>query len=49
VVAAALEARLPQPVEDETAWFGESEEEFEEDDLETDEDDEDDSMSLSQA
>ena len=52
VVAAALEARLPQPVEDETAWFGETEEEFEEDDLETDDDDgddEDDTTGLSQA
>jgi len=49
VVAAALEARLPQPVEDEAAWFGESEEEFEEDDPEIEEADEDDMTGLSQA
>ncbi len=39
-VASALEERLPQPVEDEEAWFGETEEGYEEEDLEADDEDE---------
>lgn len=39
-VASALEERLPQPVEDEEAWFGETEEGYEEKDLEADDEDE---------